>query len=75
MALDMSHHQITIAGCLFTGNKAQSQGGALYLSNTTGDITSSTFSGNNAAINGGGIYSIYAQGQQSFYACITCTVH
>ena len=66
MALDMS--QITIGGCLFTGNKAQSQGGALHQSNTTGDVTSCTFTGNgagNGAGNGGAIYSIYAKGQHT----------
>lgn len=65
MALDMS--QVTIGGCLFTGNKAQSQGGALYNSNTTGDVTSCTFSGN-AATNGGAIYSIYAKGKHTMGA-------
>jgi predicted outer membrane repeat protein len=54
--------QAAIGGCLFSLNKAQSQGGALYQSNTTGDVTTCTFA-NNTAANGGAVYQNLAQGE------------
>ncbi len=54
--------QSTIGGCIFSNNTAASQGGALYQSNTTGDVTTCTFSGNKAA-NGGALYQNLAQSE------------
>ena len=60
--------QTAIEGCLFTLNKAQNQGGALYQSNTTGDVTTCTFS-NNTSANGGAVYQNLAQGESSPRCC------
>ena len=56
-ALSLYYTEPTIAGCIFTGNEAQS-GGGLYLFFSFPEISGCTFSGNSAGNGGGAFYLV-----------------
>ncbi len=67
-ALSMTGCSGTLESCLFQGNSASSDGGAIHLYNSSPDILTSTLKQNTAGARGGGVF-LFPFGSPSFQDC------